>query len=106
MNKTLLLTKSNLRKNRGTSIGLFLLMLIATSLIGISLLIFFDCYPTVRKAAERLNSGDGFLQIYGSIDGFTDEKIDEIVGSDTENYYLYRNLSYHNLPLKFGSGKS
>ena len=105
MNKALLLTKSNLRKNRGTSIGLFLLMLIATSLIGISLLIFFDCYPTVRKAAERLNSGDGFLQIYGSVDGFTDEKIDEIIGSDTDSYYLYRNLSYHNLPLKFGSGK-
>ena len=76
MNKALLLTKSNLRKNRGTSIGLFLLMMIATCLVGVSLLIFFDCYPTVRKAAERLNSGDGFLQIYGSVDGFTDEKIE------------------------------
>ena len=105
MNKTLLLTKSNLKKNRGTSIGLFLLMLIATSLIGISLLIFFDCYPTVRKTAERLNSGDGFLQIYGGVDGFTDEKIDEIIGSDTDNYYIYRNLSYRNLPLTFGEGK-
>ena len=85
MNKALLLTKSNLRKNRGTSIGLFLLMLIATSLIGVSLLIFFDCYPTVRKAAERLNSGDGFLQIYGSVDGFTDEKIDEIIRSQSSD---------------------
>ena len=105
MNKALLLTKSNLRKNRGTSIGLFLLMMIATCLVGVSLLIFFDCYPTVRKAAERLNSGDGFLQIYGSVDGFTDEKIEEIIDSDTDCFYMYRNLSYHNMPLKFGSGK-
>ena len=105
MNKALLLTKSNLRKNRGTSVGLFLLMMIATCLIGISLLIFFDCYPTVSKAAERLNSGDGFFQIYDSVDGFTDDKIDELIGSDTDSYFVYRNLAYHNIPVKFGEGK-
>ncbi len=105
MNKALLLTKSNLRKNRGTSVGLFLLMMIATCLIGISLLIFFDCYPTVSKAAERLNSGDGFFQIYDSVEGFTDDKIDELIGSDTDSYFVYRNLAYHNIPVKFGAGK-
>ena len=92
MNKILLLSKSNLRKNRGTSVGLFLLMLIATALVGISLLLFFDCYPTARKTSERLKSGDGFITIRGDLDGFTDEKIEEVLGPDTDDYYVYRAL--------------
>ena len=86
MNKTLLLTRSNLRKNRGASIGLFLLMMIATCLVGISLLIFFDCYPTARKTSERLNAGDGFVIISEDLNGITDEKIEDLFGADSERY--------------------
>ena len=74
MEKTLLLAKSNLRKNRGTSIGLFLMMMIASALIGVSLLVFLDLYPTGSKEAKRLNAGDGYISIRYDLNGFTDEK--------------------------------
>ena len=106
MNKTLLLTRSNLRKNRGTSVGLFLMMLIATCLVGISLLIFFDAYPTAQKRAEELNAGDGFITIRGGLDGFTDEKIDELIGEDTDHYYVYRDITYPTMTLPFGDGNA
>lgn len=105
MNKTLLLTKSNLRKNRGTSVGLFLLMLITTCLIGIALLIFLDCYPSVSREAVRLNGGDGYLSISGNIEGLTDEKIKELLEEDTDRYYTYHDLKLSNHPVKFGNGE-
>ncbi len=105
MNKALLLTKSNLRKNRGTSVGLFLLMLITTCLTGISLLIFLDCYPSVSREAVRLNGGDGYLSISGNIEGFTDEKIKELLEDDTDRYYTYHDLKLSNHPVKFGNGE-
>ena len=105
MNKTLLLTKSNLRKNRGTSVGLFLLMVIATCLIGISLLIFMDCYPSVSREAVRLNGGDGYISIAGNVEGFTDEKIAELFDEDTDSYYVYHDLKLTNHPITFGNGE-
>ena len=104
MEKTLLLTKSNLRKNRGTSIGLFFLMMISSCLVGVSLLIFLDCYPTTKKEAERLNSGDGYFMIGKDINGFTDDKIKEMTGHDTDRIYSYHTLLYENAALPFGNG--
>ena len=95
MNKTLLLTKSNLRKNRGTSVGLFLLMVIATCLIGVSLLIFFDAYPMASKEAERLNAGDGFITIQDGLEGFDDEKIEELIG----HRQIFRIPQHHVSPV-------
>ena len=105
MNKTLLLTRSNLRKNRGTSIGLFLLMVIATCLVGISLLIFMDCYPSVSREAVRFNGGDGYVSITENLGGFTDEKITELVKDDTDSHYTYHNIKLSNQPVKFGNGE-
>lgn len=105
MNKTSLLTKSNLRKNRGTSIGLFLLMMIATCLIGISLLIFLDCYPSANREAKKLNGGDGYLSISGNLEGLTDEKITELIKDDTDRHYTYHNLLFSNHPVTFGNGE-
>ena len=105
MNKALLLTKSNLRKNRGTSVGLFLLIVIATCLIGISLLIFMDCYPSVSREAVRLNGGDGYISISGDLEGFTDEKIAELFEDDTDSYYAYHDLKLANHPVPFGNGE-
>ena len=104
MDKTLLLTKSNLRKNRGTSVGLFLLMCIATLLIGVSLMIFFDALPTARSEAERLNAGDGYIMVRNGISDITDEKIEELIKDDTDNYYVYKTLQFGAVPLPFGSG--
>ena len=54
MKEELLFTASNFRKNKGTSIGLFFLMLVLSALIGISFLLFFDIYPIAQKEANRL----------------------------------------------------
>ncbi len=105
MNKTLLLTGSNLRKNRGTSVGLFLLMAIATCLIGISLLIFLDCYPSVNREAVRLNGGDGYISITGRLEGLTDEKLAGLFEDDTDSYYAYHDLKFTNQPITFGNGE-
>ena len=104
MDKTLLLTKSNLRKNRGTTIGLFLLMFISTCLIGISLMIFFDAIPTASKEAVRLKAGDGYIVARNGIKDMTDEKIGELIKDDTDEYYVFKNLQYTALSLPFGSG--
>ena len=53
MEKTKLLSRSNLRKNRGTTIGIFLLMIIAAMLTSLALLIAFDVKPTADKEAKR-----------------------------------------------------
>lgn len=104
MNKLLLLTKSNFRKNKGTSIGLLLLILIAAALVGLSLLIFFDAYPTASKEAERLNSGSGVIYAYGDVTGFDEKTIGKIIEADTESYSIYDCLGYGNVSLDFGNG--
>ena len=104
MDKTLLLTKSNLRKNRGTSVGLFLLMLIATCLIGVSMMIFFDALPTVDKEAKRLNAGDGYITVSNGVEDMTDEKIRELIKDDTDSYYIFKNLQFGATSLPFGTG--
>ena len=104
MNKTLLLTKSNLRKNRGTTVGLFLLMFISTCLIGISLMVFFDAIPTARKEATRLNAGDGYIIASNGVEDMTEEKIGELIEDDTDEYYIFKNLQFTAVSLPFGSG--
>ena len=104
MNKTLLLTKSNLRKNRGTSVGLFLLMFIATCLIGVSLMIFFDALPTVEREAKRLNAGDGYIMVSNDVEDMTDEKIRGLIKDDTDSYYIFKNLQFGATSLPFGTG--
>ena len=56
--KELLLTKSNLRKSRGISIGISLLILFLSLLLSAALIIVFDFLPDVDKQRERLNAGD------------------------------------------------
>ncbi len=104
MEKTILLAKSNFRKNKGTSIGLFLLMFMAAMLVGVSLLIFLDAYPTAAKEAKRLDAGDGYLWIGEDLRGIDDEFIEDLLGADTEKYETYRCLGYSNVSLPFGNG--
>ena len=104
MEKTILLAKSNFRKNKGTSIGLFLLMFMAAMLVGVSLLIFLDAYPTAAKEAKRLDAGDGYLWIGEDLRGIDDDFIEGLLGEDTEKYETYRCLGYSNVSLPFGNG--
>ena len=105
MGKISLLMKSNFRKNKGTSIGLLLLMLLATMIIGVSMLVFIDAYPTSGREADRLNAGDGFILLGNDTTGLDNEKIDELLGSSVEQYEFYHCMGYNNVSLPFGDGE-
>ena len=99
-----ILTKSNFRKNKGTCVGLFLLIMLASMMIDLALLLFFDAYPTSRTEAERLEAGDGYIWIMDDIKGIDDAYIEELIGKETTNYYSYRCLGYPNISIPFGDG--
>ncbi len=104
MGKRLLLAKSNLRKNRGTTIGLFLLMVLAAALVGVALLMFIDAYPTARKEAKRLNAGDGFLLIAGGAQEVQEAELIEMMGKDVSEYEMERLLGYSTVSLPYAKG--
>ena len=81
MEKIKLLTGSHFRKNKATSIGLFLLMILAAMLISSSLLLFTDVYPTVEREAKRLNAGNGFFRFTEDLTGLDDAYVGNVVGS-------------------------
>jgi len=103
MGKIFLLAKSNFRKNIGTSIGLFFLMLISTALIGMSMLIFLDVKPTAEKEARRLNAGDGFIWVVGS-SKIDEDALYEIIKNDVEDSVVYSCLGCNDASVPFGDG--
>lgn len=104
MEKELLLTKSNFKKNIGTSIGLFLLMTLATMLIGLALLLFLDAYPTAQKEAKRLEAGDGYILLTQDVSAIDEEYVAQLLEKDAVKYDVFRCLSYSNASLPFGDG--
>lgn len=104
MEKELLLTKSNFKKNVGTSVGLFLLMSLASMMIGLALLLFLDAYPTAKKEAERLDAGDGYLLLMDQVSEMEDDYIAEVLGDDVDQYDIFRCLAYPSISIPFGDG--
>lgn len=104
MRKELLLSKSNFRKNIGTSIGLFLLITLAAMLVGVSLLLFNDAYPTAAKEAKRLEAGDGIIWVNENLTGIDDSFIEEVLKNDTKEYQIFKCNGYNNLSIPFGEG--
>jgi ABC-type antimicrobial peptide transport system permease subunit len=104
MEKIKLLSRSNFRKNKGTCVGLFLLMMLASMMIGLVLLLFMDAYPTARKEAEKLDAGDGYIWIMNDIKGIDDEYVEELIGKETKDYYKYTCLGYDSISINFGDG--
>ncbi len=104
MGKEMLLSKAHLRKNRATSIGLFLLMLIGSLLINLSLLLMLDAYPTATKEAKRLNAGDGYIRISNDTEGMDDAFFKKILAEDTEDFEATKSLCYTAVSLPFGNG--
>ncbi|MCR5805134.1 MAG: ABC transporter permease [Clostridia bacterium] len=93
MTKELLLAKSHFRKNKGTTVGIFLLMLIAASLLSISMILFTDVYPTAQTSAKKLDSGDGVIKIY-NIGEKNEEFIKDLMGDDVVRYSTSYCLNY------------
>lgn len=106
MNKTFILARSHFRKNKGTTIGLLCLMLIAVMLLSASLLLMFDAYPLATKEAERLDSGSGRVRIYNNLTDINEEFIDELLSEECVRYDVQDCLCYSALPVPFGNGKT
>ena len=101
MNKLLLLTKSHIKKNKGSSIGLALLMVIAGMLIGLSLLLMLDAVSLAKTESVRLNAGDGFIKVYGDIGKYDEEFISDCLGDDVEDFEVNRSLGYSDMAFPF-----
>ena len=99
-----ILTKANFRKNKGTSVGLFLLMILSSMMIGVVLLLFLDATPNTENEAKRLKAGDGMFRISGNLTGMDDETLGEIIDKDVEDYEITRGMSFSMLETKFGDG--
>lgn len=105
MGKELLLTKSNFRKNKGTSIGLLLLMLLSSALIGLVLLVVTDAYPMAEREAKRLDSGDACIMITGDIDDIDDMFLEKVFADNVKRFNMYECLKFNPASLKYGDGQ-
>ena len=106
MNKINLLTKSHFRKNRGTSIALFLLMLMASMMVTLAMLLFTDVYPMADKEASRLDAGNGYFLLHSDIEAFDEDTIASIFSEDVEKKTVFHCLNYGVNSLDFGDGAS
>ena len=102
--KSLLLAKSNLRKNRGLSICITLLILISTMFICISGLLVFDYKVNAKNEAERLNTSDIELFSSGNSGSITKEYIDSVIPDNIESYYYKEHLNFQT-PIEFNNGE-
>ena len=73
---TMLLTKANLKKNKGSSVALTILLSVVSALICLLSLLMLDFYPTPRKCAERLDAGDSIILITEDSVTYTDSMIE------------------------------
>ena len=104
MEKYICLARSHFRKNRGTSVGLFLLIALASMLIGLALLLFWDAYPTARREAERLEAGDGYIWIDNDLTGIDEDYFEELFQGEVTRYDARHCLGYSAVSVPFGDG--
>ena len=84
--KSLLLAKSNLRKNKGLSICISLLILISSLFICVSCLLINDYQKSALNTAKNLNTSDVSLYSYGNSDGIDKAYIDSIIPDTVKEY--------------------
>ena len=104
MTKEKMLAKSHFRKNKGSSIGIFCLMLLASMLMSLAMILFTDTYPTAAKEAERLDGGDGMMYVSSETLKIDDAYLSDLL-QGAEKYELEKALYYPLLPLPFGSSE-
>ena len=104
MTKEKMLAKSHFRKNKGSSIGIFCLMLLASMLMSLAMILFTDTYPTAQEEAERLDGGDGMMYVSSETLKIDDAYLSDLL-QGAEKYELEKALYYPLLPLPFGSSE-
>ncbi|MBP5493318.1 MAG: ABC transporter permease [Clostridiales bacterium] len=105
MTKEKLLAGSHFRKNKGSSIGIFLLMLLASALLSLAMILFTDTYPTATNEAKRLDAGDGQITLTSALIDETDPDLQELLRANTARYDVVNALDIRNTMVPFTSGE-
>jgi len=107
MNKEFLLAKSNFRKNKGTGIGVFLLILLAAMLLSLALLILLDIKPTADKEAKRLKSGNGVMVVQTIDENINEDYVKNVLLADKVNWSQFTECIFfhYSQAIPFGNGK-
>ena len=101
--KNLLLAKSNLRKNKGLSICVALLILLSSMFITVSGLLMFDYKENAYKVAQSLKTSDVEVFSTGNSQDINQEYIDSIIPNTVENYCYFKYLSTQT-SIEFNNG--
>ena len=83
--KTLLLTKANLRKNKGLSIGISILIFVISLLLSASLIIEFDFLKDPQKHREHLNVGDTTVLATRNLENLDEDFFMNVLKDDVED---------------------
>ena len=107
--RSLLLAKSNLRKNKGLSICITLLILISSMFICVSGLLTYDYQKNSKKEAKRLNTSDVSIH---SVAGGSSEKVKDLTNEyfnkimpSSVTDYEYREMLVTQIPIEFNGGE-
>lgn len=102
--RSLLLAKSNLRKSRGLSIGITILILISSMFICISGLLIYDYKTNAENEAKRLNTTDYEIFSTGQSDSINEEYIKSILPNSVEEYAYKEHINVQT-PIEFNGGE-
>ena len=102
--KSLLLAKSNLRKNKGLSICIALLIMISSMFLCVSGLLILDYQNNSYKVANELNTTNIDLFGVGNTDEITEDYLESIL-PDTVTDHEYVNSIGVQIPIKFNGGE-
>lgn len=107
--KNLLLAKSNLRKNKGLSICIVLLILLSSMFICVSGLLTYDYQENAKKVAESLNTSD--VSIHSTTNGgsikvkeLNNKYLDSIMPKTVTEYEI-REMLTASVPIEFNGGE-
>ena len=102
--KSLLLAKSNLRKNRGLSIAISLLIIISTMFICVSSLLILDYQKNSYKVAESLNTSQIDLFSRSDKKDIDEEYIRSILPDSVTEYEYIEDIKVQ-IPIEFSGGE-
>lgn len=106
MKKEMLLAKANIRKRKGLTAGMIILITLAACFLNLVLYIYMDFNTNSIKTAERLNSEDASMFITGGISNITDSYIKSKIDDTKVNDYEINKAIFMKLSTPYASGTS
>lgn len=102
--KEWLFAKSNIRKGKGVTIGLIVLIMLASIFLNIMLIIFTDFNSNAQKNAEKLNTEDILYVIRGNTSKINDLYVKNLINENVKDFEIVKKIGM-NLETPYGDGK-